>query len=422
MFDNSIFEGTNILLKDFSFVDGAVDFKKSITMDAAYCYSLNRGGQYNKVRYFFRLFMPIQCDTFVSDFAGCEVLFTSWTNRRDYTELIESIRVGLNKSRFVLINDSFKRKFKFPRFYYWRVFREGFKCNCSFSNKLFLSFRLLDYVVAYKSVVKEFKNKGISGKHRYVPFNSSFGLENVITQYLNSLGYDTYHLCHGLHFSPNYLFFSIDSFNKELIAARNVLSWGQGFVDNDKKYYNHTYNHLVVGNPKYPIKNINTNFHQDSCVVFLARGQYDLNNAKLLEVINDYAQHYSLNVVVKPHPTDNLKMLIDLCTRFGFSIIQDKRTIKEILEDNNYGFAISYETTAYFEAMYYNLVCLRYSYQENESYGDLDNRFLSSNDLKMQIERFSKMNMSQFSKVVQKTLEMEIGMGINNYSSVLNFD
>lgn len=420
MKDKTILEGTYNLLKDFSFSEGVVDFKRSMTMDAAYCFSLNRGGHYSKVRYLYRLFMPLQCDTFASDFAGCEVLFTSWTDRRDYTELIDTIRCDIKNSKYVLIMDSFKRKFMIPRFYYWKVFREGFKCNCSISNKLFLSFRLLDYVVAYKTLVKEFNTNRISGKHKYVPFNSSFGLENVITQYLNTLGYETYHLCHGLHFSPNYSFFSVDAFNKELITAKTVLSWGQGFVDNDKRLYNHNYTHEIVGNPKYPAKKISVSFDKTNCLVFLARGQYDDNNLFLLQVLNEYSKRFPLSITVKPHPTDNLKLLKEKCDKYGFHFISDNRTIKEILNDQKFGFAISYETTAYFEAMYYNLVCLRYSYKENECYGDLDNRFISVNELYNQINKYSSLSVESLSQTIQKCLEYEIGMGINRYSQVLN--
>ena len=99
----------------------------------------------------------------------------------------------------------------------------------------------------------------------------------MITQYLNGKNVKTFHLCHGLHFSPNYKRFTIDAFNKELISANTVLSWGKAFVDNDKKYYKHNYIHEIVGNPKYSYHKINISFSTDSCVVFLARKQYQNN-------------------------------------------------------------------------------------------------------------------------------------------------
>lgn len=74
----------------------------------------------------------------------------------------------------------------------------------------------------------------LDNKYSYIPFNSSRGFENMITQYLNGKNVKTFHLCHGLHFSPNYKRFTIDAFNKELISANTVLSWGKAFVDNDK--------------------------------------------------------------------------------------------------------------------------------------------------------------------------------------------
>ena len=52
MFDNSVFEQTENILGNFSFVDNGIDFKKAMTMDVAYCYSVQRGEKYNWLRYF----------------------------------------------------------------------------------------------------------------------------------------------------------------------------------------------------------------------------------------------------------------------------------------------------------------------------------------------------------------------------------
>lgn len=419
MLDNRIFEQTNNMLRDFSYVDNGVDFKKSITMDAAYCYSVHRGEKYNWARYLIRIFMPLQCVSFVRELNAHKVLFSCWTNRRDYLELISAVQSGISESGSVLIREAFKRKLRWPSLYYIRVFRKGFKCHASLATKVYLSFRLLDYVVACRTMAKEAEKINFDAGHIYVPFNSSFGLENALTQFLNHAGCKTFHLCHGLHFSPNYRFFSIDAFNKELISAQVVLSWGQGFVDNDKKLYNHNYTHEITGNPKYPDKTIAISFHPKSCIVFLARGQYDENNLKLLNVLREYTSRNHLVVSVKPHPTDDIPTLKRLCAQNGFQLIEDKRTIKEVISSSNYGFAVSYETTSYFEAMYYDLICFRFALEENESYGDFDDRFLTADDLSNQIGKYSKMDFNQLSCKVQDLLEYEIGMGINRYSQVL---
>lgn len=421
MFDNSIFEHTQEILGDFSYEDNRIDYRKAITMDVAYCYSIHRGEKYNMLRYVLRLFMPLQSTTFVKELASNKVLFTSWTNRRDYMELINSISSEVPSSKAILIHNAFKRRFKIPRFYYVSLFQKVFRCRASFATKMYISFRLLDYVVACKTMDKQLNKIEIDwGNRKYVPFNSSFGLENAITQLLNIKGCKTYHLCHGLHFSPNYRFFSIDAFNKELITAKVVLSWGQGFVDNDNKLYNHSYIHEVVGNPKYPYKKINIKFNTLNCIVLLARGQYDQNNYRLLDVLSKFKKSRKIEVSIKPHPTDNISKLTELCKKYEFNLIDGSRTIKELLSSGEFGFAISYETTAYFEAMYYNLLCFRFSYEENESYGDFDDRFASPEELEGLLVKYSTEKLEEISANVEKNLCYEIGMGINRYRSILN--
>ena len=94
--------------------------------------------------------MPLQCVSFVRDLNEYKVLFSCWTNRRDYLELINTIQSEIPDSKSVLIREAFKRKIKWPSLYYLNVFRKGFKCRTSFSTKVYISFRLLDSLIASK--------------------------------------------------------------------------------------------------------------------------------------------------------------------------------------------------------------------------------------------------------------------------------
>lgn len=416
--DDSILQGTLNILNDFSYIEDGIDFKKAITIETAYCYAMNRGEHYNILKYLVRLFFPITEVHFCDVFQPKRVLFTYEVNRKDYVELIQAIRLSVPVSDIFSLSDLFKRKFTFPKPYYLRVFKAGLKCKTSIKKKLYLSFKLLDLVVAYRTLKSKCKTS-IFENYLYVPLNSSRSFENIITQYLNIKGCHTFHLCHGLHFSPNYRFWSIDAFNKELIVAKTVLSWGQGFVDNDIKFYHHNYHHEIVGNPKYPFKNINISFKTSSCIVFLARKQYDSNNLRLLSVLNDYANNTKTIIYIKPHPTDNMEILRRKCAEYNFILIENNMTVMELLSSFSYGFAIAYETTAYFEAMYFNLLCFRYSFEENESYGELDNRFTSYIDLQNQVEKYSSMDLEILNSKITDCLKYEIGMGINRYAEVL---
>lgn len=417
--DNSIYNGTMAILKDFSYTEDGIDFNKALTIEAAYCYSVNRGKDYPIIKYFLRLFLPIKNICFFEALKSNEPLFTCATRRRDYLELIHAAKENVPNSRFYYIDELFKRRFSFPRLFYYKVLKSGFRFNTSFRKKLYLAFKLLDYVTAYRTLKSAGSYVPCDFNYKYIPFNSSTGLENIITQYLNSRGCRTFHLCHGLHFSPNYKFWSIDSFNKELITAQTVLSWGQGFEDNDKKFYNHNYRHEIVGNPKYPEKDINIAFNTDKCIVFLARGQYDENNYRLLSVLNAYSKYSETVFYVKPHPTDNKSELRRKCAEYNFILVDGDMAIRELLSSNSFGFAISYETTAYFEVMYYNLVCLRYSYEENEAYGEFDNRFINEKELLIQVSKYASMDIGKLNDEIARCLRYELGMGINRYAEVL---
>lgn len=417
--DNSIYNGTMAVLKDFSYTEDGIDFKKALTIEAAYCYSTNRGKDYPIIKYFLRLFLPIKNICFFEALKSNEPLFTCAIRRRDYLELIQAAKKNLSNSRFNYIDELFKRRFSLPRHFYYKVLKSGFRFNTSFRKKLYLAFKLLDYVIAYRTLKSAGASVSCDFSYKYIPFNSSTGLENIITQYLNSRGCRTFHLCHGLHFSPNYKFWSIDSFNKELITAQTVLSWGQGFEDNDYKLYHHKYHHEIVGNPKYPAKNICIHLETDSCIVFLARAQYSRNNCRLLSVLWEYSKEHDTKFYVKPHPTDDLTALRRICTMYDFVLIDDGKTVSEILSSYSFGFAIAYETTSYFEAMYYSLVCFRYAYEENESYGDSDDRFIDNLDLQNQICKYSTMNLAELSSKIKTCLQYEIGMGVNRYAEVL---
>lgn len=417
--DNSIYNGTMAILKDFSYTEDGMDFKMALTIEAAYCYSANRGKDYPIIKYFLRLFLPIKNICFFDALKSNEPLFTCAIRRRDYFELIQAAKKNVTNSRFYYIDELFKRRFSLPRLYYYKVLKSGCRFNIGFRKKLYLAFKLLDYVIAYRTLKSTGASVSCDFSYKYIPFNSSTGLENIITQYLNSRGCRTFHLCHGLHFSPNYRFWSVDAFNKELIAAQIVLSWGRGFVDNDKKLYRHNYFHEVVGNPKYPAKNIDITFSTDKCIVLLARGQYDKNNYRLLSLLSAYSKFSETVFYIKPHPTDNILELRKRCDEYNFVLIDDDRTIRELLLAESFGFAISYETTAYFEAMYYNLICFRYSYEENEAYGNFDDRFINEQELSQQVKKYALMDTGKLNKKIAQCLRYEIGMGINRYAEVL---
>lgn len=415
--DTSLHENTLNTLKKISITYDKIDFIKAVTIEVAYELSIQRLSRKSLLRSIIKILKPLKNKCFHKAFSE-RVIFSAYVNRKDYEELILSAKDGILNSTYIKILNGFKRQFSIPKPYYFHVIRKVWNLNLSINARLSLSSILIDYISAYRSLRSAVENKNIPlSEIKYIPFNSSVGLENIITQYINNNKGKTYHLCHGLHFAPNYLFFSIDSFNKELIAAHTILSWGQSFVDNDQNHYAHE----IVGNPKYPEKKIEIKINTNTAIVLLARGQYDDNNCKLIEVLAEYTNIRDTKFYIKPHPTCDINRIRELCNHYGLEFVSEG-TINDLFKHSKFGFAISYESTAYFEAMYHNIICFRYAYEENECYGELDNRFMNAEQLDNQINKYlNKLqgDNSKINTIIHDTLRYEIGMGINRYREIL---
>lgn len=419
--DFSLYNKVNSILGNFSLVYYGVDLRKTLSFDLAFYLSKPHSLSFY-LKCLVKCFMPIHSTFDWSLLKDNRIVFSSTTERKDYIELIELVRSNFNQSCLLFISRSYCRHFVLKNiFTHIYELKSLNKCHCDIFSYLFLASRLLNYCVFIKTLDETKPNYiHLDNTYNYIPLNSSHALESVITQYFNARSVKTFHLCHGLHFSPNIRYFTVDSFNKELITAKTVLSWGENFVFNDNKYYKHNYRHVIVGNPKYHYRKINTSFNSDTCIVFLARISCLEGNLKLLKMLNSLKNDLSIRFYIKPHPSLDQIMIDKLCNKWGFFVCDKTTTIRELLTTNSFGFAISYESTAYFEAMYYNLVCFRYAYNENENYGDFDNRFLSLKDLKYQIHKYSSIiDKETLSAKIEEVLVKEIGMGINEYRKAI---
>lgn len=418
--DFSLYNKVNSILGNFTLIYYGVDLRKTLSFDLAlYLCKTHSFSFYLKC--LVKCFMPLRSKFDWNLLKDNDVVFSLLVERNDYIELVESVRGNFDNSGFFLIKNTCCRCFNYKSvFAYIYELKQLRKCHCNIFACLFLMHRLLDYCSFIKSLDESKPNYiRLDGRYRYIPFNSSLGLESVYTQYFNTQSVKTFHLCHGLHFSPNIRYFTVDAFNKELVTAKTVLSWGENFVLNDKKYYKHNFRHVVVGNPKYPYRKINASFNSDTCIVFLARLSCLDGNLRLLKILSSLKTDFSIDFYIKPHPSLDQTMIDKLCKKLGLFICNKTDTIRELLMKHSFGFAISYESTAYFEAMYYNLVCFRYSYNENENYGDLDDRFLSKMDLMSQIHKYSSIDKRVLSDRIEKILVADLGMGVNRYKKTI---
>lgn len=412
--ETSIRDNTLNIIGNTSLCYDNIDFIKAVTIELAYEASYSRLSKKPIWKSLFKVLYPLKNKVF-DKILTSKVIFTSYVNRKDYDELIAAAKKDISESVYIRILQAFKRQLSFPKQYYNSIFKAVWNMKLSLTAKFALSSILIDYMSSYLSLkAAVIQNNVDLSKVTYIPFNSSVGMESILTQYLNQNGAKTYHLCHGLHFAPNYRFFSVDAFNKELITANTVLSWGQSFVDND----NDLHKHEIVGNPKYLEKDIKIDINKDTAIVLLARRQYDDNNCKLLDVLAEYEKINKTKFYIKPHPTSDIHRIESLCDKYGFELC-GKGTLSELFGHQKYGFAISYETTSYFEAMYHDTFCFRYALEENECYGEFDNRFITAEQLDSQVRKYMSMQKDAINEEIKNVLKYELGIGLNRYKEVL---
>lgn len=345
-------------------------------------------------------------------------VFTYQNARKDYLELIDLARIGISSASVPLNVTNYG--FSLKSLYCTLNLYFNIKFHSSYfrmKEKIFLFSLIYHYIFVINRLLFILDNKSVVLR-KYIPFNSSYRIENIITQVLNIKGVNTYHLCHGLHFVQFKNFYPVDYLNQFNVSAQYILAWGDCFLQNNSEKYVFE----VVGNPKYPYKKIRVKNSFSHCIVFLSRPIYEEGNMKLLNILAEIkAEKPILNFAVKPHPNSmNLNFIEQFCQDKKMEYLNKDVTISSILQSGRFDFSISYQTNVYFEAMYYNLPCFRYIYQENEDWGDHDDRFLEKEDLLNQIDKIRNKDREQLSKELERILVTSLGMGINRYKEVIN--
>ncbi|MEA5428595.1 hypothetical protein [Arcicella lustrica] len=349
-------------------------------------------------------------------------LITVSANRSDYNELINEIRTFVNDSDFIPLYKiadrlyyNFNLLITFKVFFY---FLFSYSKEFNIKERVYLASRALFYRNVLKSLSELFLDFDTTDK-KYIAFNSSFDNECLLTEFFNSIGIKTYQLSHGLSYIDYKLFKPFDCITAENIRAKTVLVWGES----SKKdlILNYSFSDLriiVAGNPKYSLKKITVKQTFKCCAVFLARDIYQDGNIMLINILGKLAIDLGIEFHIKLHPLSNKEILSEAISVNRLAFIPIDYTIKEILEDNQYDFAICYNTTVYFEAMYYGLIPFRFGYMENENFKGLDDIFVSQLELQNLMSLFQTKSHSELNKSIETILVQNLGMGINNYHKI----
>lgn len=289
----------------------------------------------------------------------------------------------------------------------------------SFKQRAYLASYLIYNLNVSNALHKAFKNVDVNNKG-YIPFNSAYNIEALFVQFFKLRGCNTYHVSHGLSYVQYKLDLAYDIVNGENITAQKVLVWGNSSKsDLIENYQVEDDRIFVAGNPLYADREINVNQHFKKCVVFLGRSVYDEYNVKLLTILGNVKRQTGIDFYIKAHPLSNILLFTEYCNNYKLSLLAKEDSIQSLLSSGFYDFAIAFNTTSYYQAMYYNLVCLRFGQCENEQYLGLDDKFFDELTLIDAIEKFKQMNVAEINKQIANLLHYCLGMGINNYSKII---
>ena len=354
-----------------------------------------------------------------------EILLTNTIKRKDYLETTNFISQSLDKATFLPI-------YQLPRIRVLKpinlfrsikmIFTNNHLKVLNFKEKVYLTCRTSYYLNLIDNIDYHFKALNQLKLKKYVAFNSSFWEETIITQYLNSKGVETYSLSHGLTYVDYLNEKPMDATAGGNITAKNIFVWGSTSVNDLIKNHQFNPNRIIIGgNIKYPDKNIQLKNTFKNCIVLLGRSVFDEGNFQIINILNEVCKNNThIRFSIKLHPSLNYELYEKQIMNTQLQLLKNTKTVKDYFESEEFDFAISYNTTAYYEALYHNLICFRYSIGQVENYIGLDDKFEKATDLLDKIDNFKKSDIIKYSTEVKLLLTKTIGMGINNYKSFLD--
>jgi len=413
------FEKLNSTIKFFK---GNIDFNKAIAHDILIiAFSLPIGNMHI-LKSFFK---SIHFERIIKDFETHRTIFTCFVNRADHINFVTSCKSNILDSVLIQSN-TISPKLNINPLHIllslWQVLKLR-HLKISLKSKIYLASQLCYNLNIEKDLrMILLKNKQAIKTKNYVALISSFGLENLLCQVINTYTkINTYTLSHGVSYVDYKLNRPLDYINGYNISAQYVFVWGKSSKIDLTNNYNFPSNRIIIGgNPKYLAKEINLKTIFNNCIVLLPRKIYDESNLSLLRLISKCQKNYSFEVFLKLHPSLDFQKYEIIANQYGFKICPGKNTLAQELSSDIYDFAIAYNTTAYYESMYYNLPCLRYAENENEMYYGLNDKFSTSYELQKLIIDFKNMNHKLLNQEVTILLHEILGVGINTYAKYLN--
>lgn len=338
-------------------------------------------------------------------------------HRKDHEALSHAIACSVDDSQWVNLEYVYKPYKSLCRFLrFWKNVRS---LPISFLKRAFLAARMAGYSCVIDDLDRHFKNFNIVGKN-YIPFCAPAYHEALMTLYFNTKGVRTYCTFHGI-FGRYIKQIANDVVNGENIHSKYILAFGETQrqdlirdfnVDAEKIY--------VVGNPKYPYHPIFLKNTYTSCLILGGIGLYDKDLRELLYVVEDIAKRSNITFALKPHPLSNIQNDEVWKVVTHIRLIDMTQTIQSLFQSDEYDFAITHNTSSYYECFISGLKPFRWAKDENIDFEGLDDRFVNGEQLLEKIKKASKAPNAVLSQKAEVLLKNVLGYGLNRYNQYIN--
>lgn len=274
-------------------------------------------------------------------------------------------------------------------------------------------------IAAYKKnldlLSSEFKNVNLQG-HKLVPFSATAYYEALLTLFFQTKGVDTYTTFHGIlgHYRQH--------ITNDVVMGLNILSkCALAFSVEQKSdlimHFGIAPEKIqIAGNPKYPYRDIRYGKAGKKCLILSGVSFYDNDMRQLLPIAEAIGEELGVDFFIKPHPSSLLSNE-DISQYQHIQMIDKAQTIHQLLSSGEYKIAITHNTTAYYECMYYGVRPLRWGLNENLDFKTLDDKFISHDELRKSIMSDDE---ADYSRKAQQLLTEVLGMGINRYNEIIN--
>ncbi|WP_289105351.1 hypothetical protein [uncultured Bacteroides sp.] len=276
---------------------------------------------------------------------------------------------------------------------------------------------LASNIIYMCNIVYEINSHRFDKIKRYICFFQEQGIDNLLTQYFNKKGSLT------ISFSEAPLFrwennIPIDIIHFEIFESKKYICWSEYTIEEFRKA-GIANDRLFLGGylKNNTIKEFKKNNIFKRCLVLLCRDIYSESNIHLIDMLSKLSNKHEFSF--KLHPSSNYMFYKDYIEKRNMNIIVSTKSLKECLDNNEFDFGISVNSTTYYDVLLSGIPCFRYFDNTFDIMKGYDEDIFSNlKELETIISKCKHSDINQYCNKMSSILSYALGYGINNYKAI----